>query len=204
MGKSARWTPAEDELLQGLCGDMPWPMVVQSFNSWAKKMGHPTRTGLALVRRCENTGTLRRTVGAWITTGVICELMKISHSTVRRWLVIKNYLPYHRYGTSPQHRFYVRRRDLRRLALDKPRLFGGMSVCDLTQLLDSQRLAEQIVDLNLGSPRGPVPVVCVETGRRFSSIREAAHNAFVTPARLRAVLDHPTHTAGNLHWRRAL
>jgi hypothetical protein len=78
-------------------------------------------------------------------------------------------------------RWYISRKSLRDLARQQPEQFAGSSISDLTQLLDSQRLAEQIAALPpTWIPGRPRPVRCVETGEVFPSCEEAGRRFYVT------------------------
>lgn len=189
-------------MLAEMAGDTPWPQACRAYRMWAKKHGLPERSPSSLIRRCEIKKISRVTVGKVITTGLICQLLGVSHETVRRWL-LAGYLPYKRYGTSGGHKHYVLRSDLRRMARERPHLFGGQSVGTLTQLLENEELAEEIVAMELPSPRQAKPVVCVETGRRYHSIEAAAKAVYVTPQRLQLVVKDARRTAAGYHWRLA-
>lgn len=195
------WGPEEEEALYSLAGDMPWPMVSKAYNAWAIPRGFCKRTEIALRRRCENLGIQRRSVGEWITSGVICQLMEISYETVRRW-INSGWLPARRFGTGRSHSYYIRRTDLRELARRRPNLFGGQSEATLVQILDHEGLAADIAALGLPKPWQPVPVICIEKGRRYPSIGSAARAVYVTPQRLRTVVN-TTGTAAGYHWKTA-
>jgi hypothetical protein len=196
---AARWSAEDLEMLAGLCGDMPWPMVVDAFGRWATRNGRPQRTESALAKRCVCHGIPRRAVGAWITTDMIKAVSGISHKRVARWI---------RAGKLKGRKFhedgihYIRRADLRQFARRYPHEFGGVSLALLVMLFDNEQLAQQIHDMELPRPKliHAKPVVCVETGRRYESIRSAARGCYVTNQRLRTVLNHPGRTANGLHW----
>lgn len=188
-------------MLQSMCGDMPWKMLVRQYNSAAVQHKWPTRTETALLRRCEDMKVSRWPVGEWITTGTIAEILGISAWTPRNW--VKNLgLKASRFGekTSP---FYIKRRELRRFARERPSLFSGYPESTLIQLLDSERLATEIVEMSLTPRYSKVPVVCIETGKKFSSIRSAALCNYITPETLRKALTRSNRTAAGFHWRKA-
>jgi hypothetical protein len=194
-----RWTAKDIEMLGGLSGDLPWPMVVDAFNRWATQHNRPQRTDSALIKMCFRHGFPRRAVGAWITTDMIKAVAGISHKRVARWI---------RGGRLQGRKFhedgihYIRRVDLRRFARKHPHEFGGVSLASLVMLFDNEQLAQQIHEMELPRPKlvHAKPVVCVETGQRYESIHDAARNCYVTRQRLRIVLNHPGRTANGLHW----
>jgi hypothetical protein len=189
-------------MLASLCGDLPWPKVVTTYNRWAKPGGFRQRTTTALLRRCDHLHLQRRCVGEWITSGVVCKLLGISYEAVKRW-INDDWLPSYRRGQSAAFPHYFCRKDLRRLARERPHLFGGQTESTLIQLLDNETLARQIVAMELPHPRQSIAVVCIEKGRRYASIGQAARAVYVTPSRLRVVVDHPDRTAAGYHWRTA-
>jgi hypothetical protein len=210
MGRAKRW----DAALQGCCvpavplhcgpaglaslwGDLPWPLVVDSFNRWAAGAGRPLRTESALLRMCERRRIPRRTVGAWITTSAIKELAKISETCVLRWIRTRE-LPVRKFHNAGI--YYIRRVDLCDFAQRHPHKFGGIDLPSLIQLLDDEPLAEQIYKQRMPRLAKQQAVRCVETGRRYSSIREAARAGYVTPQRMGFVIKNPTRTANGMHW----
>ena len=199
---SKLWSPAELEMLLSLLGDLPWPMVVKTYNEWATRHGYLERTELGMRRKVEQHRLSRRPVGNYVTTGFVSKLLGVSHETPLRWLR-EGLIPSIRYGTGGAHKHYIQREHLRQLARLKPHIFGGQTVDTLVQLLDHERLAKAIVALDMPLPRQCKPVVCMETGRRYPSIGTAARAVYVTPSRLQSVVDHPTKTAAGYHWRAA-
>lgn len=194
---SQRWSEAEDQHLEGLLGDLPWPMVLKAYNSWAGKTGHPLRTKTALQRRMDAKRWQRSVVGEWITTGAIVHSLGVSYEAPH-WWISKGWLPAVKYG----NRWYIRRRELVAFARRRPEVFSRFPRAGLVQLLESERLAEELAAMP-NHPGRAKPVICVETGERFSSIKQAARNAaYVTCQRLRQVLD-TNQTANGKHWRSA-
>lgn len=197
---NVKWTEDELSQLQWLLGDLPWPLVVQRYNIWARRNGHPPRTELGMRRKVEQLGVSRRPVGAWITTGLVCQLLGVSTETPLRWLR-EGLIPSLRFGKGAAHNHYIKRTDLQKLARLKPHLFGGQDESTLVQLLDHERLAKALVALEMPSPKQSKPVVCIETGRRYPSIGKAARAVYVTPSRLQKVVGRVNRTAAGCHWR---
>lgn len=195
------WREQEVEILSSLAGDMPWPMVPGAYNTQAGTLGLPKRTPTALRRKCDDLGILRRSTGEWVTTGFVSKLMGVSYSTVQRW-IINGWLPFRTYPHGKHRQYYFTRESLRKLAMERPDLFGGQSESTLTVLFNNEFLAARIVATELPPPWVRKPVICVERGRRYPSVYRAAKSVYVTPQRLRAVLD-TDHTAAGFHWRTA-
>jgi len=178
---SRPWTPEDVEALCSLAGDLPWPMVPPAFNCT-----RPPRTATALLLKSYSLGISRRTVGQFITTGAIKELTGYSYTRIHRWINSKE-LKTKKYAGcgSP---YFIARKDLRDFARKYPEQFGGLSESTLVQLLDSEKLAADIVAKELPKWKKCVEVECVETGQRFASIKAAAMAAYVVKERIRVVL----------------
>lgn len=199
---SRHWTEPELEILQSLVGDMPWPMVTRAYNTQAGTLGLQRRTTTALERKCDNLGLQRRSIGKWITTGFIAEMTGISRTTIQRWIA-RGILPARDFWSGGRFkRHYVSRDDLCKLARQRPDLFGGIPEPQLVMLFNNEQVAADIVALELPSIRQRRPVICIERGRKYPSIHRAAKAVYVTPQRLRVVLDTDL-TAGGYHWRTA-
>ncbi len=166
---SHRWSPTELEQLHQLVGDIPWPKVLHAYNVWAGLNGYPRRTETALRQRCEAEGISRICEGQYISTGTIRQLTGAGWRTIQRW-VEHHQLPVVRSG----RKWYIPRTALRRLAREHRAYFAGLPVADLTQLLDDERLAEELADLpRRGVPGFPTPVRCLDTGELFPSAAAA-------------------------------
>lgn len=196
-----RWTPEELLRLEGLCGDRPWPLVVENYNRWAKIERFPERSSLALERKAQQLGVYRKSEGTWITLGAISDILGIDRATPLRWVkrgIIRSW----RNGEARAYPHYVRRDELRRLARSNPEFFRPYAHERLIMLFDAVAVADYVYErcpgnaIRKGRKR---PVLCVETGRRFDSIKEAAQAAYVTSSRLWTVLD-TNETANGLHW----
>ena len=178
------WTIEDVEMLSSLAGDLPWPMVPGVFNNC-----RPHRTAIALRRKADDLGLLRRCVGQYITSGALRSLMGVSYEQVRRWILDPSMqLPARRWGKGRAFPYWIHRRDLRAFAAANPALFGGLSEGQLVELLDSEPLAAQIAAMELPRPYQPVAVECLDTGRRYASINAAARAAYVTPQRMAVVM----------------
>jgi hypothetical protein len=127
--------------------------------------------------------------------------MRVSHSTVQRWIA-NGWLKTRDYPHGPHNVHFFTRDSLRRLAEERPYLFGGQSESTLVMLFNNEKTAARIVAMELPKPWARKPVICIERGRRYSSIYRAAKSVYVTPQRLRAVLN-TNETAAGYHWKTA-
>ncbi len=197
-----RWTPEELAKLELVCGDRPWPLVVQTYNTWARESNYPERSSLALERKSQKLGIYRKTEGLWITIGAVSRILELDRATPLRW-VRRGLINSWRNGESRSYPHYVRRTDFRKLARQNPCFFRPFRREQLVMLFDSEEVADYVLEhcpTPHVVPGRERPVVCVETGKKYDSIKAAAKAVFVVPPRVWAVLD--THkTAGGYHWR---
>lgn len=199
---SHRWNEEEQARLVEVAGDRPWPLAVGAYNTWAEKFGYNQRTSLALERRANKLGVYRKSEGSWITLGAVSEILGVDRATPLRW-VRRGLISSWRNGNQRSYPHYVHRREFRRLARQSPCFFRPYQRERLVMLFDSQEIADLVYEqcpacyTVAGRTRA---VQCVETGKKYDSIKEAALAVYVTPARLRAVLD-TSKTASGYHWR---
>jgi len=166
---SHRWSAVEDEQLHQLAGDIPWPKVLHAYNIWASLNGYPGRTEIGLRQRCETLRISRICEGQYLSTGTIRSLTGAGWRTIQRW-VQQGHLTVIRSG----RKWYIPRAALRQFAQQHPAYFSRLPVSNLTQLLDDERLAEQLTSEPQGpAPGFPRPVRCVTTGERFPSAAAA-------------------------------
>lgn len=195
---SIRWTAPEIETLCSMTGDMPWRLVVPSFQQWAEQNGFPVRPERYMLEIVRSRGIPRLPSGEWITSAAIVQTLGVCHATVTRWR--RSGLQARQFGTAWRSHWYIRRDWLREFARERPHLFAGRREADLLQVLDCPKLARKLAMQDRPPCWRRCPVVCVETGRRFPSIRAAAQAAFVTKQRMRNVILSGG-TANGLHWR---
>jgi DNA-binding transcriptional MerR regulator len=194
------WSSEELTTLELLAGDVPWPALPQTYWNTVRQHGYPQRTATALRRKCNDLGLQRAAIGRWVNAGLICKLMGVSYEAVQT-LMRNGLLTGTRFGDTRGHRYYFKRCDLRRLAGTHPHLFGGLSSAALTQLFDDPKLAKQVAELQLPRLQQRRPVLCVETGKVYPSISEAARAVFVTPKCISCAVDKPDKTSASFTWR---
>jgi len=182
---STLWSADDVEALASLCGDLPWPLVLKTFN---RNRQHK-RTETALRRKAESLGLLRACVGQFVTPGVLVEALGTSYERVRRWTE-SGELPCVRFGGTRSHPRWIRRADLRAFARRRPEVFGGLSEAELVQLLCGEQLARELAERQMPRERLRYPVECIDTGGRWPSIGAAARAAYVTKQRMRHAVRH--------------
>ena len=177
--KPPNWTKAEEEFLAALAGDMPFSMVATVYRQQAPVRGFPMRTRVALEVRAKIIGVHRTSTGEWLSTGDIAKALDVSIQTIVRWVDDKGLK-----AKIIKRKRWIKRYDLRVFARQYPALFGGLSEPQLMQLLDQESIAKWLAEKNLPLRRMCLPVFCVETRRKFRSIKEAARFAGVTRQRM--------------------
>lgn len=196
---SVRWSAAEVAMLQELVGDYPWPQVPPRFNAWARRHGLPERSELALCHRCEVEGFSRVCTGSYISTGTIRHLTGAGWLTIQRWINTGE-LVVARSG----RKLYVSRDALRKFVRRRPEYFRGLPVWALTQLVDDEKLANQLAS----QPRAWVvgkrrQVRCIETGEVFSSAAEAGRRFNLSRSAISLVVRGKRCVAGGRHFEAA-
>ena len=97
---------------------------------------------------------------------------------------------------------YFMREWIREFAKKRPDLFAGFPESALFQILESEKMAMDLARRERPQWVTPKPVVCVETGQKYPTIRAAARAAFVTNERMSKVI-RKGGTANGMHWRAA-
>lgn len=197
-----KWSLDELTKLEEICGDRPWPLAVQAYKTWATQLNYPQRSTLALERKAQQLGVYRKPEGSWITIGAVSQILELDRATPLRW-VRRGLITSWRNGDRRSYPHYVNRKEFRELARKSPCFFRPYQREQLVMLFDSEEVADYVYEQCPGcyTVAGRTRAVqCVETGKKYDSIKEAALAVYVTPARLRAVLD-TNKTASGYHWR---
>jgi DNA-binding transcriptional MerR regulator len=185
-------------MVEALAGDVPWLDLVERYTEWAKLNRYPQRTRRAITHICAGAGVSTTACGEYVTTGYIAEVLDINVRCVQEWLR-RGVLPY-RQAARIGYR-YVRRVDLRTLAMDRPHLFSGVSVDRLNALIEDLDLSQRIAATyprrgNYSTIQAPRRVRCIETGQVFDTIGEAARAVYVSHQGITKALQRGWRAAG--------
>lgn len=167
MGKWRTWRPSEVQKLRALVGELPMPLVIQRWNTWARRVGLPPRTEASLRRKALELGLSVVPRGAWVSISEVRRLLDRSQSCLYGW--VQAGWVQHRPGA-------LHRASLQQLAMDRPHLFAGCPAEGLLELLRDPALAASIRAAHPRArsvPRRPQRVMCVTTGQVFPSMRAA-------------------------------
>ena len=171
------WLPAEDDRLLELLGDVPRQMVHQEMHRSGRINGWPLRTPKAIDIRTNKLGMTFKSYGSWLSPVDIAAILGIHSPIVLKWIKNHDDLPAKRIGRL----WFVRRGTLRQWAKrpQNQRHFGGIQLDRLVMLLEDRELAEQILERH--PTRGTrTKVKCLETGKTYQSIVDAAAAHFVS------------------------
>lgn len=136
-----RWSAAEVDKLDEVVGMAPFDYACRRWNIWAGEQGIPYRSRQSLAKKAQELGLSRLAWGDWILVGEAARLLGKNRSTISNW-VHAGWVT--RFGTGRGSS--IKRSDLRRLARQRPQLFGGVNRGDLVQLLESEDLADWVLE----------------------------------------------------------
>lgn len=179
--KYPAWSAAEAAFLDRLAGDLPFAELAERYRKQALRKKWPFRSDKAILTRLRRTGQRGRARhGPELTTGSAAGLLGCPGTRVEAWLRQQ------RINDILQPRWvgkvrYIERRAWRRLAEERPEVFGGFSASRLFLLLEDRELAESIAS-RYSKPLGDWRVRCIETGRIYPSCVAVAKAHHVTQA----------------------
>lgn len=177
------WTPAELDKLEELVGQTAFDRVCQRWNHWAKGQGIPERSQQSLRKKAQENGWTVFAWGDWVLVGEVARLTGKHRSAIHKWIAA-GWLT--REGKARASA--VSRLELRRLARQRPQLFGGIERSRLVQLLEVEDLVDQILEQ---CPKGwqsrtnGQRVRWVNRGQTFGSYAAAGRAAHIDPHAIR-------------------
>lgn len=170
--KPRHWSPAEAAHLESLAGDRPFPELIRLFQRRARREGWPARSEKAIALRLYRSGLRGRPrAGGCTTTYGAAELLGLSGVRVAAWLrnpEIERILA----PRTVRRIRYIERAAWRRLARERPDVFGGIPSDQLFQLLEDRELSDAVAAAHpIG--RADWRIRCIETGKVWSSCKAA-------------------------------
>lgn len=184
-----RWTKEEELELERLAGDYPWSMVVERHNQWSIDRGRTPRTRLALARRTNVLGGCRIPEGEWLTIGAVSAILGIDREKPRRW-IRSGKIRAKRESSRRPSPHYVSRRSFQHWARQDPAFFRPYPRDALVTLFNSTHVADWVYQHPpVAAKTRCRPVRCVETGRVYRSITEAASCNYVATSRIQAIVN---------------
>lgn len=178
MGRYPMWTEAEHDYLENLVGNYPFKEVVQKYQRKAKKEGWPRRSSDAIKVRVSRHIGSRKAIDKNFTYHTLAKILGYNRERVRIWyrqgkLAVKKVGPLTRISNT----------DLNDFADRYPHLLSDADFFGLAFLFGKER-ARQIKELPSAVTQ-PRPIRCLQTGRVFPSINEAARACFMHKTSIR-------------------
>ena len=193
--KIIRWSAVELEALEDLAGNVPSDRLPEDFRQWAMQHGYPPRTTYAIRTMLNRMGLTSKSIGDWVSIGVVCDLLGVGRDTPTRW-VERQWVD--SYRNSRNWRYFCRS-DLRRMARERPAVFGGIAPERLYLLLEDRQLSESIAQRFTRRAMQPRPICALETGWRYPSIRAAAARVYCSRQAIQYAI-RSGGTAAGYHW----
>jgi hypothetical protein len=180
------WTREELDKLEGLVGQVPFPQACKRWNCWAATQGIPSRTSQSLRKQAQKQGWTALPWGEMVLVGVAAQLLGKHRSTLQEWISNGWVTRYGRGRASS-----LSRMELRRLAREKPQLFGGVPRPELVQLLEVEELVDWVLEQaprRWQSSRNGHRIRWVNRGQVFDSYAAAGRAAHVCSKAIRQAI----------------
>lgn len=201
----SQWAADELELLERLAGNIPVPMLEQTFHAWAGRHGRPKRSRSAILYQGYARGLSFELVGDWITIEYVCKVLGCSPGVPEHWIWsewLRVWRPKVVSGRrSTRRKPYFRREWVREMVRERPELLAEYGNEQLLTLLEDGELVKWMIGLRLRRPRAvaPIPVRCVESGEVYRSMRAASRSMRVQHRDIRYAVDRGVRVCG-YHW----
>ena len=187
------WSPAEENHLASLVGDVPPPLLHQRYNLWASCNGYPKRSKSAVIIRAQRYGSMRP-IGDWLDSGTAAQMLGVGPATVDKWLRLGFLKPSENIPTVTR---YFKREQLVELTQSRPHLFGGLDKDNLFDLLEDWDAVYAILSRYPRRPNEGRPVVNIQTAQRYPNRAAAARAIGVNKSALLRALQKGTHCQGH-------
>jgi hypothetical protein len=177
------WTKEETETLLDLVQSLPLRRLVKALNMRNRMRGRPDRTTNSIDKKIRSLGYSTRAEIVYYSFSKVARILKVPRNTVAGWkkLTVDPLETYQHNGKKFAFN-YVTKKELLKFAQKRPECFGGVDQIGLGLLLEDADLAREILRQH---PKRPKPayaskrVRCVETGKIYASLGEAARDVYV-------------------------
>jgi hypothetical protein len=166
-----KWTDPELIKLEQLVGELPFPLLMKTYNNWAKVNGFLQRSEKAIRARTVRSELSVCCVGDYLTRKQVALLTgthadRISRIIRDRQLKVMIYRSWQ----------YLRRRDLIAAAREHPEDWYGVDRAGLFALFEDEDLADDVAARAARPPwpAGPRAVRCLTTNKVYATVSEAA------------------------------
>ena len=177
------WTKEETDTLLDLVQSLPLRRLVKAFNMWNRMRGRPDRTTISIDKKIRKLGYSTRAEIMYYSFSKVAQILKLPRNTVAGWkkLTVDPLETYQHDGKKFAFN-YVTQKELLRFAKKRPECFGGVDQVGLGLLLEDADLAREILRQYPRRPKRKFAekrVRCVETGKIYASLGEAARDVYV-------------------------
>lgn len=199
------WAKEEVDELLDLVQSLPLKRLVRAFNIWARTHGYKDRTAQSIDKKIRSLGYSTKAEIVYYSFSKVAQILKVPRNTVAGWkkLTVDPLETYQHDGKKFAFN-YVTKKELLKFAQKRPECLGGVDQVGLGLLLEDADLAREILRKHPRRPERQYKqkrVRCVETGKIYASLGEAARDVYVTRQGVsRAIKD--GHRANGYHFER--
>ena len=168
------WTKPEIELLEDLIGYYFIHDLVKIYNQKASELGLPTRNYNGITVKLRRLGMSQKPSLDSFSGTDIATILGVNRRTVYEWQA-KEGLPSRKVA---KNKVVITKKDFTRWVRSRPYLLYGISKEQLELIIDDRKLINECSQRKPVQRRHPVPVVNLNTGQKFKSIKEAARKTF--------------------------
>lgn len=178
-----RWEQDEIDMLLELVQSLPLKRLVRAFNIWARTHGYKDRTLQSIDKKIRKFGYSTKPEISYYSFNKVAQILKIPRNTVAGWkkLTVDPLETYQHDGKKFAFN-YVTKKELLKFAKRRPECLGGVDQVGLGLLLEDADLAREILRQYPRRPERQYKekrVRCIETGKIYGSIGEAARDVYV-------------------------
>lgn len=177
------WTKEETDALLDLVQSLPLKRLVRAHNMWARMNGYKDRTLVSIDKKIRSLGYSTRSEISYYSFNKVAQVLKVPRNTVAGWkkLTVDPLETYQHDGKKFAFN-YVTKKELLKFAKRRPECLGGVDQVGLGLLLEDADLAREILRKYPKRPKRQFKekrVRCIETGKIYSSLGEAARDMHV-------------------------
>jgi hypothetical protein len=171
-----RWSKAETDYMLMLYGRVPAHLIHETYNRWAKRTNHASRTLRSLNLKAQSFGCSIRCQNSpnYISTSELASILGVKKARLYTWRTRLG-LPLQKFGAGY---YYAIKRDLTRFFNKHPHLLMGLSFQGVYWLFKDKEKAEKFSSLPLYRKQWPRHYA---GSQQFNSIKDVHHYFGITP-----------------------
>ena len=184
------WEPDAEMWLEEKAGTLPFNALCHQFNKMATRRGWGKRSDNAIHVKVQRLNLSKKCTEDNMTRRELARALGIKPDRVRSWT--RNGLSWKKVA---RNQSAIRMDDLREFLLFNPERATGVPEQELGWLIGEKAAA--IIANAEHSTRGyPRPVICIDTGEKYPSIKAAARAKFVVHSSIRRAIQRGGKSAG--------